>query len=412
MMDFQYTYFNESAVKQIKEPSLIEGIRRPSYTLASISIFEAKRKSKKKFMNSPQKLSSPLTTRKEAMHSKNYGQHVIQSPQKNNTFCKTNCLINTEESQKLLRNFNLNIDMRQAQNHFVSKYNISHIKNVMNSSVPQRRIPSVCKVQRFFGSNMRDYHSIDLRQNNMYSWPSEVKIEPSTELHSKMYGISPSPPMLAIGVRNKKFGCANMDKSNFIRREHDSYCMSSPSMISAINHFYPFAPQRDSFYSYFDQRQQKFKTNPYSQNIKHDLMNHSAQNEINFNLINKRCTKSTFKKRSYLKRKYSENEKRIRRPQKRFSLKISLKPIDTEKSKSSSNKSESDVEVINGNQSDMDMLFPRSKDGNIPLTTNVPRKVEALHPDTKKRICVYASCSEASRQLGINRTRISRSKFL
>ena len=56
-------------------------------------------------------------------------------------------------------------------------------------------------------------------------------------------------------------------------------------------------------------------------------------------------------------------------------------------------------------------LFVSKRDGRVRLTTNLPRAVEALDPDNFARIHLYASCSEAAREMGINRTRMSRSKF-
>lgn len=46
----------------------------------------------------------------------------------------------------------------------------------------------------------------------------------------------------------------------------------------------------------------------------------------------------------------------------------------------------------------------------IPLTTNVPRQVEMLEPISMVRR-LFKSCSDAARELGINRTKLSRSEF-
>lgn len=53
-------------------------------------------------------------------------------------------------------------------------------------------------------------------------------------------------------------------------------------------------------------------------------------------------------------------------------------------------------------------LFVSKRDGRVRLTTNLPRKVEAIDPVSGERAYVYASCSEASREMGVNRTRMSR----
>ena len=44
----------------------------------------------------------------------------------------------------------------------------------------------------------------------------------------------------------------------------------------------------------------------------------------------------------------------------------------------------------------------------VPLTTNKPRQVEVVDPSTNKRLRIFSSCSEAARQTGICRTKISR----
>ena len=68
------------------------------------------------------------------------------------------------------------------------------------------------------------------------------------------------------------------------------------------------------------------------------------------------------------------------------------------------------VELESNDATDGD-LFVSKRDGRVRLTTNLPRAVEALDPATLTRIHSYASCSEAAREMGINRTRMSRSKF-
>ena len=86
------------------------------------------------------------------------------------------------------------------------------------------------------------------------------------------------------------------------------------------------------------------------------------------------------------KRKDKSSCRASRQPQKRFS-------IDLEHN-----------EIPGGD------LFVSKRDGLVRLTTNLPRKVEALDPVTGQRTQLFASCSEASRVMGINRTRMSRSK--
>jgi len=78
-----------------------------------------------------------------------------------------------------------------------------------------------------------------------------------------------------------------------------------------------------------------------------------------------------------------------RQPQKRFSL-----------------------ESLKSRDDSSDDLFGSRKDGRMRLTTNIPRQVEAVNPTTRERIQVFASCSEASRIMDINRTRMSRSKLM
>lgn len=48
----------------------------------------------------------------------------------------------------------------------------------------------------------------------------------------------------------------------------------------------------------------------------------------------------------------------------------------------------------------------------VPLTTNKPREVEMIHPETGLRERLFESCSAAARVTNINRTKISRSKSL
>ncbi len=88
------------------------------------------------------------------------------------------------------------------------------------------------------------------------------------------------------------------------------------------------------------------------------------------------------------KRKAQNSCRTTRQPQKRFS-------IDLERN-----------EIPGGD------LFVSKRDGRVRLTTNLPRKVEAIDPETGERAHLYESCSEASRAMGINRTRISRSKCI
>jgi len=96
---------------------------------------------------------------------------------------------------------------------------------------------------------------------------------------------------------------------------------------------------------------------------------------------------SKFKKKNKRKNKRKDvSERPDRQPQKRFSV---------------------DLKASKMNEG---YLFGSKRDGRIRLTTNVPRKVEALHPESCQRINLFASCSEAARSLGINRTRMSRSK--
>ena len=87
------------------------------------------------------------------------------------------------------------------------------------------------------------------------------------------------------------------------------------------------------------------------------------------------------------KRKANNSCRSSRQPQKRFS-------IDVERN-----------EITGGD------LFVSKRDGRVRLTTNLPRKVEAVDSITGYRTHLYASCSEASRVMGINRTRMSRSKL-
>ena len=89
------------------------------------------------------------------------------------------------------------------------------------------------------------------------------------------------------------------------------------------------------------------------------------------------------------KRKSSHTSRLDRQPQKRFSLEASKSGDDSS-----------------------DELFGSRKDGRIRLTTNIPRQVEAVNPMTRERMQLFASCSEASRTMDINRTRMSRSKLI
>ncbi len=95
----------------------------------------------------------------------------------------------------------------------------------------------------------------------------------------------------------------------------------------------------------------------------------------------------TTPKASEKKRKSSNSCRSSRQPQKRFS-------IDLHRN-----------EIPGGD------LFVNKRDGRVRLTTNLPRQVEAIDPSTGSRTHIYASCSEASRVMGINRTRMSRSKL-
>jgi len=99
-----------------------------------------------------------------------------------------------------------------------------------------------------------------------------------------------------------------------------------------------------------------------------------------------------------------------RRPQKRYSIDHSNRsnPDKTLNLSSSSISSSSNASY---SFTDADFLFPRNKKGYTPLTTNVPRIVEGLDIKSRQRKYLFESCSEASRKMGINRTRMSRSKF-
>lgn len=48
----------------------------------------------------------------------------------------------------------------------------------------------------------------------------------------------------------------------------------------------------------------------------------------------------------------------------------------------------------------------------MPLTTNKPREVEMINPKSGIRERLFESCSAAARSTNINRTKMSRSKFL
>lgn len=78
----------------------------------------------------------------------------------------------------------------------------------------------------------------------------------------------------------------------------------------------------------------------------------------------------------------SSSEKSSRQPQKRYSTGV--------------------------NNDCRDDIFGSKSDGKIRLTTNIPREVEALDPVSGRRVQLFASCSAASRAMGINRTRMSR----
>ena len=55
-----------------------------------------------------------------------------------------------------------------------------------------------------------------------------------------------------------------------------------------------------------------------------------------------------------------------------------------------------------------ELHFTSKKDGRVALTTNTPREVEAVDPNTNVRIHLFNSCSDAARITGINRTKMSR----
>jgi len=93
--------------------------------------------------------------------------------------------------------------------------------------------------------------------------------------------------------------------------------------------------------------------------------------ETNRNTVN--ATTSSSKKR-----KASDPNKKPRKPQKRFM-----------------------------NCSEQNGDFGAKRDGHIRLTTNQPRKVEVLDMNNN-RLHLFESCSEASRVMNVNRTRISR----
>jgi len=63
---------------------------------------------------------------------------------------------------------------------------------------------------------------------------------------------------------------------------------------------------------------------------------------------------------------------------------------------------------LNDNEISGGDMFGSKRDGQVRLTTNVPREVEALDPTTSRRIRLFTSCSEAARSMNINRTRMSR----
>ena len=55
-----------------------------------------------------------------------------------------------------------------------------------------------------------------------------------------------------------------------------------------------------------------------------------------------------------------------------------------------------------------ELHFTSKKDGRVALTTNTPREVEAVDPQTNVRVHLFNSCSDASRATNINRTKMSR----
>ncbi len=57
-----------------------------------------------------------------------------------------------------------------------------------------------------------------------------------------------------------------------------------------------------------------------------------------------------------------------------------------------------------------DECFGSKSNGKTRLTTNVPRPVKVLDAKTRERVFLFSSCSDASRKMGVNRTRMSRSK--
>jgi len=94
--------------------------------------------------------------------------------------------------------------------------------------------------------------------------------------------------------------------------------------------------------------------------------------------------KVNLQKESGKKRRAQNTGRPDRQPQKRYSVDLN------------------DNEISGGD------MFGSKRDGQVRLTTNVPREVEALDPTTSRRIRLFTSCSEAARSMNINRTRMSR----
>ena len=109
-------------------------------------------------------------------------------------------------------------------------------------------------------------------------------------------------------------------------------------------------------------------------------------NAAKFRNIGPLAAKKKIQKVSGKKRTGQNIDRPDRQPQKRYSVDLNDKDISGED------------------------MFGSKRDGQVRLTTNVPREVEALDPDTGLRIHLFSSCSEASRSMNINQTRMSRSE--
>lgn len=63
-----------------------------------------------------------------------------------------------------------------------------------------------------------------------------------------------------------------------------------------------------------------------------------------------------------------------------------------------------------GDTTDREVFFESNSQGEIPLTTNQPRKVGVFSRTTGELRHLFPSCSEAARSMMINRSKISRGK--